>query len=50
MFMKKMYYSLNLVGFQGLVHPKLKILSLITQLHVVPNPLDMRSSPGHKQR
>ncbi len=24
---------------QGLVHPKMKILSLITRLHVVPNPV-----------
>ncbi len=24
--------------FKGIVHPKMKILSLITHLHVVPNP------------
>ncbi len=26
------------VGFKGIVHPKMKILSLITQPHVIPNP------------
>ncbi len=25
-------------GFKGLLHPKMKILSLFTYLHVVPNP------------
>ncbi len=25
-------------GFKGIVHPKMKILSLITHPHVVPNP------------
>ncbi len=27
-----------------LVHPKMKVMSLITHPHVVPNPLDLRSS------
>ncbi len=35
---------------KGIVHPKMKILSLITHPHVVPNPLDLRSSSEHKLR
>ncbi len=34
--------------FKGLVHPKMKILSLITHPDVVPNPWDLRSSSEHK--
>ncbi len=33
-----------------IVHSKMKILSLITHPHVVPNPLDLRSSSEHKLR
>ncbi len=35
---------------KGLVHPKCKILSLITHPHVVSNPWDLRSSSEHKLR
>ncbi len=33
---------------KGIVHPKMKILSLITHRHVFPNPQDLRSSSEHK--
>ncbi len=36
--------------FKGLVHQKMKILSLITHPHVVSNPWDIRSSSEHKLR
>ncbi len=32
------YYFFNLDSLKGLLHPKMKILSLITYPHVVPNP------------
>ncbi len=35
---------------QGLVYPKVKIMSLITHPHVVSNTLDLRSSLEHKLR
>ncbi len=35
---------------KGIVNPKMKILSLITHPHVVPNPLDFHSSSKHKLR
>ncbi len=36
--------------FKGLVHPKMKMMSLITHPHVVPTPRDLRSSSEHKLR
>ncbi len=36
--------------FKGIVHPKMKILSIITHSHVIPNPKDLRSSSEHKLR
>jgi len=33
---------------KGLVHPKVKIKSLITHPHAVPTQLDLRSSLEHK--
>ncbi len=35
---------------KGTVHPKIKILSLITHPYVIPNPLDFRPSSEHKLR
>jgi len=35
---------------KGLVHPKMKIVSVFTHPHVVPTPLDLRSSSEHKLR
>jgi len=35
---------------KGIDHPKMKVLSLITHPHVVPNPHDFRSSLEHKWR
>ncbi len=35
---------------KGIVHPKMKILSLITHPHVVPNLKDLHSSSEHKLR
>ncbi len=35
---------------KGIVHPKIKILSLITHPHVVPNLWDLRSSSDDKLR
>ncbi len=34
----------------NLIHPKIKILSLITHPHVVPKPVNLRSSLDHKLR
>ncbi len=34
--------------FKGIVHPKIKILPLITHPRVVPNLQDLRSSSEHK--
>ncbi len=39
-----------LKGFKGLVHPKMKIMSLITHPHVDPNPQDLHSSSKNKLR
>ncbi len=36
--------------FKAIVHPKMKMLSLITHPHVVPNPLDLLSFSEHKLR
>ncbi len=36
------------IWFKVIVHPKMKILSLITHLHVFPNPEDFCSSLEHK--
>ncbi len=35
---------------KGIVHPKMKILSLITHLHVVPKLEDLHSSLEHKYK
>ncbi len=37
-------------GIKGIVRPKMKILSLITHPHVIPNPQDLHSSSDHKLR
>jgi len=39
-------WSLEVIEFslKGLVHPKMKIKSLITHPHAVPTPYDLRSS------
>ncbi len=44
---KQSLYSIFVLGkkrLKGLVHPKMKILPLITHPHVVSNPWDLRSS------
>ncbi len=38
------------LSLKGMVHPRMKILSLITLPHVVPNPQDLRSSSERKLR
>jgi len=38
------------IALKGLVHPKMKMMSLITHPHVIPNPKDLRSSSEHKLR
>ncbi len=38
----------HILAFKGIVHPKIKILSLITHPHVVPNLQDLHSSSEHK--
>ncbi len=42
--------KIKVVLVKVLVHPKRKILSLITHPDVVPNPWDLRSSSEHKWR
>ncbi len=46
----KQSWGKHLKMFKGLVHTKMKILSLITHLHVVTNLQDHRSSSEHKLR
>ncbi len=41
---------LKIGQLKGIVHPKMKILSLITHPHVVPNLKDLCSSSEHKLR
>jgi len=38
----------SLYSLKGLVHPKMKILSVFTHPHVVPTPLDLRSSSENR--
>ncbi len=42
------YRKNGMDSFKGIVHPKMKILSLIIHPHVVPNPKDLCSSSEHK--
>jgi len=37
-----------LIAFKGIVHPKMKMKSLITHPHGVPTPKGLRSSSQHK--
>ncbi len=37
-------------AIKGIVHPKMKMMSLITHPHVIPNPKDLCSSSEHKLR
>jgi len=46
---RQVYNSLK-VMFKGLVHPKMKILSVFTHPHVVPNPYVFICSAEHKGR
>ncbi len=40
----------HILAFKGIFHPKMKILSVITHPHVVPNLQDLHSSSEHKLR
>lgn len=41
---------LDYAKFKGIVDPKMKILSIITQPRAIPIPRDLRSSLEHKLR
>jgi len=46
----RVYEMRLIISSTGLVHPEIKIRSLIINHHVVPNPFDFCSSSEHKLR
>jgi len=42
-----MDYGITIQGNKGLVHPKMKMMTLMTHPHDVPSPKDLHSSLEH---